>query len=212
MLPSSVSVHGPGGELLKSHRGTELSALYARASQSLKTDLENGKAPFLNMINNGYGVPITLGFEKVSELKQHKISGSLGGPDKNFSYQDANHPLSGSDHGGKLKELEVKSLQDLSTLLVGSMAKSVHLPDDLVFRVNPNSKNQKIAGEAKARYLTSDQVQGFRENLIRKIADKDNIAVEKVPAHISQASIASLQRVVSTLRDMELEDLVPGRA
>jgi hypothetical protein len=92
-LPDRVCVASPDGEQLADISGKELVDLSARARASLKTDLENGKAPYLSVINDGKVVPMVFGFEKVSPLKTHTIvSNIMKEYDKSYSYQDEAHP------------------------------------------------------------------------------------------------------------------------
>jgi hypothetical protein len=211
-LPCKITVVSPGGDQLADIGGKELLDLYARASASLKADLENGKAPYLSLINDGKVVPLVFGFEKVARLKTHTIvSKFTKANDKNYSYQDEAHPLAGSARGGKLKEVEVKSMQDLATLTVGLLAKGASLPDDIVIRVNPHPKRVKAQTGARAEYLTMDQVKGFQTNLAQHLAEMEGIQQEAVPGRIAQAPIAVLQNIIGRVRGLDLAGLVPER-
>jgi hypothetical protein len=211
-LPGRVTVTSPGGDQLADISGKELGDLYVKAGASLRADLENGKAPYLSLINDGKVVPMVFGFEKVSGLKTHTIvSKFTKANDKNYSYQDEAHPLSGSARGGKLKEIEIKSLQDLATLTVGLLAKGANLPDDVVIRVNPHSKRVKAQTGVRAEYLTTNQVKGFQANVAQHIAEMEGIQQEEVSGHIAQAPIAALQNINGRVRSLDLAGLVPER-
>lgn len=158
-------------------RGKELQSFYKQSAGELRNALENGKAPYLSLLNQGTVVPMVLGFEKVRNLSSHSISATMGNASKQYSYQDKDHPLCGSAEGGRLKELEVRSLADLATLFLGCEVKGTSLPDDLLVRV-------KEAG-TKADYLNPAQRDKFREKIMAQAAqllpEDSNTALATLP-------------------------------
>ncbi|UZE15861.1 ankyrin repeat domain-containing protein [Pseudomonas sp. B21-054] len=161
-LPGSVALKSSGQ--INELRGEDLNRFYHQAASELQRSLEAGKAPYLGLLNQGGIVPLVFGFEKINDLSTHRIQYSS--KIKQYSYQDTEHPLSGHpEKGGKLKELEVRSLSDFATLCLGCAIKEVALPADLVVRI----KGQN--GE-KAHYLDEQKIRAFRQKLLAEIAEQ----------------------------------------
>ncbi|WP_143178006.1 ankyrin repeat domain-containing protein [Cystobacter ferrugineus] len=208
-FPSEITVSSRDGAERKII-GDELARLYAELGGELKSDLENGKAPFLGLINNGAIVPMVFGFEKISGLKSHTISGAPNEAPKQFSYQNKNHPLGGSEAGGKLKEIELRDLKDLATLQLGCLAKGIEIPPDVVIRINPAAGIKSRTG-VKAQYLTRDQVEGFNSRLLQEIASATQLPPGEVSAALAKAPISRLQTINGDLRERPLDTFVPER-
>ena len=212
-LPGEILLATTSGEVLAKYEGNDLQAFYRQYVADRGREIEGGKAPFLALINSGRVVPVVFGFEKISGLESHTIfvDDNKTIPQASYSYQSENHDLGGTARGGKLKEVELKTVADLTTLTLGMLAKSVEMPDDVVIRLNPsNKKAKKESMEAhpdapekwiRAEYLTSDQVEAFQANLISDVARLENIKPEAVGKHLRDASIASLQLLNDRLRE-----------
>ncbi|ATB42311.1 hypothetical protein CYFUS_007789 [Cystobacter fuscus] len=208
-FPSEITISSrDGGE--RKIAGSELAELYAKLGGELKSELENGKAPFLGLINNGAIVPMVFGFEKLSGLKSHTISGAPNEAPKQFSYQNKNHPLGGSETGGKLKEIELRDLKDLATLQLGCLAKGVEIPPDVVIRISPAAGIKSRTG-VKAQYLTREQVEGFNSRLLQEIASATRLPPGEVSAALAKAPISTLQTINGSLRERPLDTFVPER-
>ncbi|WP_052118358.1 hypothetical protein [Erwinia oleae] len=123
----------------------------------------------------------------------------FGNNSKNFSYQSENHPLSGSDKGGKLKEIELRSLQDFATLNLACLAKGVQIPSGTLIRLNPTPR-EKQDNNLKARYLNPQQSAGFQQKLAAMLKD-ENIEIQG-------ASLTDLQRINQDLRGRDLAVLL----
>jgi hypothetical protein len=204
-LPTSL-VLNVEGRAPQEITGDALVDAYRTAAAQLKVTLEGGKAPFLALLNQGRIVPVVFGFERISELKRHTISGSSpANPPKNYSYQSQNHPLAGSPRGGRLKEIEVASLPDLATLYFGAMVKGVQIPSDVLIRVKPRGRN---AGQAT--YLTADQLQTFHDRLVQT-ARSFGIPGNGDQDLMSRLPIEKLQALNQHLRNQPLESWVPPR-
>ncbi|PPU62996.1 hypothetical protein XcodCFBP4690_13240 [Xanthomonas codiaei] len=197
-LPSSLTIE-IGQATTKVIRGRELVELYQQAAMELKKKLENGKTPFLAMINEGRVVPVVFGFEKIFELQSHRIEYKPPKGSKSYSYQDGNHPLSGSPKGGKLKEVEVRDLRDLSTLSLGCIARGVIISEDVTIRLK-----QRAAQSPPAHYLTSGQRAQFEAALVDALALKTGNAPCEMRSAIENASIEQLQEFNSYLRSLPL--------
>lgn len=158
-LPTSVVLQQ--GEQQKVLKGDSLRRFYQDTVNTLQRDLENGKAPFLSLLNQGNVVPMVFGFEKINHLSSHSINNTLTRKTSHFSYQSQAHPLQGGPNGGKLKELEVRSLDDLATLCLGCAAKGTALPPGLVVRL-------KARKDVKAQYLDASKVTRFQTEILRQ--------------------------------------------
>ncbi|TDV65859.1 ankyrin repeat domain-containing protein [Pseudomonas sp. LP_7_YM] len=174
-------------------RGKELESFYKQSASELRNSLENGKAPYLSLLNQGTVVPMVLGFEKVRNLSSHSVSAPMGNASKQYSYQDNDHPLSGSAEGGRLKELEVRSLADLATLFLGCEVKGTSLADDLLVRV-------KEAG-TKADYLPPAQRNQFREKIL---AQASRLLPEDAHTALANQPLSTLQQINAKLRSEDL--------
>lgn len=159
-LPQALTLEAGGREVTL--QGKDLQRLYRHAATGLQQQLEGGKAPFLGLLNQGAIVPLVFGFDKINNLSQHKIHYQMTGNVKQYSYQSETHPLSGSRNGGKLKEIEVRSLADLATLCLGCAAKGVTLPADVLIRVKPQ-KN------VKAQYLDVRKFGQFQQSIRQQV-------------------------------------------
>ncbi|KDD66112.1 hypothetical protein ABH912_005460 [Pseudomonas sp. BT76 TE3572] len=161
-LPGSLALKS-GGQV-NELRVEDLNRFYHQAASELQRSLEDGKAPYLGLLNKGGIVPLVFGFEKINNLSTHRIHYSS--KIKQYSYQNTEHPLSGSsENGGKLKEVEVRSLADFATLCLGCAIKEVELPANLIVRI----KGQN--GE-KAQYLDDQKIVMFRQKLLAQIAEQ----------------------------------------
>ncbi|MGG5220780.1 ankyrin repeat domain-containing protein [Pseudomonas syringae pv. coryli] len=189
-LPGSIELRVDGQ--VKKLQGEELNRFYHQAASELQRSLENGKAPYLGLLNKGAIVPLVFGFEKINNLSTHEIK--LRSKTTQHSYQDTEHPLAGSpENGGKLKEVEVRSLGDFATLCLGCAVKGFELPADIVVRV----KGQK---SEKAQYLDAQQIQAFRQNLAAQVAEQaKGKPLGALPLH-------QLQEINSRLRAGDLSD------
>jgi hypothetical protein len=192
-MPGSIGLNS-GGQV-KELRGDDLNRFYHQAASELVRSLEDGKAPYLGVLNQGGIVPLVFGFEKINNLATHEIQYRTGA--KQYSYQNKAHPLSGSpENGGKLKELEVRSLDDFATLCLGCAIKGIELPADLVVRVKGQS------GE-KARYLDASHAALFRAKLAAEVADHAG------DAPLGTLDLHQLQRINSDIRAKDLSEWLP---
>ncbi|MBN3851228.1 ankyrin repeat domain-containing protein [Paraburkholderia sp. Ac-20342] len=180
-------------------QGRELYELYGRAATQLKQQFENGKTPFLAVINEGRMVPVVFGFEKVSGLQSHTIEYMPPKGPKSYSYQSANHPLTGSDAGGKLKEIEVRDLEDLATLSLACLARGVAIPEDATIRLK-----KRALRAPKAHYLTSTQRAQFEAAIIGALSHKTGNSPKEMRSVIENASIEQLQVFNAYLRSLPL--------
>lgn len=203
-LPGSVLLD-IGGSAREVMSGEALVEMYKAAAAALKVSLENGKAPFLALLNKGLVVPVVFGFEKISGLQAHVITGREDA--RSYSYQSKNHPLAGSKAGGRLKEIEVTSLQDLATLCLGAMVKGVDIPLDVLLRVKPRGRE---AGQAT--YLDAGQLREFRAHLSQEAIKFDLASANRGPGSAgSFESIEHLQTLNTYLRGQPLDEWVPSR-
>jgi hypothetical protein len=186
-LPKAIRIEITGREP-QVLTGDLLVSFFKEAAMGLKQGLENGQAPFLNLINEGRTVPMVFGFEKVADLKTHAVTQS--GSVKNYSYQSTGHPLAGSAQGGKLLEIEVRSAADLATLCLGGLAKGVEFPRDVSIRI-------KSDRNTKAHYLSPAQFKDFQSH----VADKAFTISKSNAADLMHASIEDLQTVNARVRE-----------
>lgn len=161
------AIHLKTGEHIKELKGAELYEFYHQAASDLQSELEDGKAPYLGMLNQGAIVPVVFGFEKVDKLSTHEIQGYQPGDVKKFAYQNGSHPLSGGTNGGKLKEIEVRSLEDFATLCLACAAKGITLPGDVLVRL-------KAKRNVKAEYLDVQKVESLRGRIAEHLAAQTN--------------------------------------
>ncbi|HEY4262093.1 MAG TPA: hypothetical protein VGM98_18125 [Schlesneria sp.] len=175
-------------------RGALLVELYRVAAKGLREDLERGKAPFLSVINNGQVVPLVFGFEKVWGLGSHYIERKGVS-----SYQNVDHPLVGTRNtGGRLREIEVRNLHDLGTVMLASLSRGTHIPADTVVRV----KGSK--GKFKARYLTQEQYAGFEKGLLKALHPQESRRLDELRSYVAGMSIGDLQGLNAQLRQLPL--------
>nr|WP_154325274.1 ankyrin repeat domain-containing protein [Pantoea sp. 201603H] len=164
------------------------STLIANAFQRIENELAGGKLPFLNLLNDGQTIPLVFGFSKINHLKTHTIHKPLINKTSMFNYQSKDHPLTGTANGGKLKEIEVKSMADLATLILACRVQNVALPEDTVIRLNSPPKEKKQYN-LKAFYLDGPMVTKFSDMLLR--GDGQDI---------SQLNLGQLQALNQELR------------
>lgn len=192
-MPGSITLRS--GEQVSELRGEDLNRFYHQAASELLRSMEDGKAPYLGMLNQGGIVPLVFGFEKINNLATHEIKYRMG--PKQYSYQNKEHPLSGSqENGGKLKELEVRNLDDLATLCLGCAIKGIDLPTDLVVRV----KGQR--GE-KALYLDASQTAMFKQKLAAHVVEQAG------DQPLETLELQQLQRINSDIRAKNLSEWLP---
>lgn len=192
-MPGSIGLRS-GGQV-NELRGDDLNRFYHQAASELLRSLEDGKAPYLGVLNRGSIVPLVFGFEKINNLSTHAIQYSSD--TKHYSYQNKEHPLSGSpENGGKLKELEVRSLDDFATLCLGCAIKGIELPADLIVRVKGQS------GE-KARYLDASHAALFRGKLAAEVAAQSG------DKPLGTLDLHHLQRINSDIRAKDLSEWLP---
>ena len=189
-LPSSITLTGGGHNTVL--EGADLAQFYRQGAADLQQGLENGKAPYLSLLNQGVIVPIVFGFEKIHNLSAHSITGGFGNAVKNYSYQNKDHPLAGSAQGGKVKEIEVHSLKDLATLCLGCAAQGVTLADDVWVRI----KSHKTV---KAEYLDAEKISRFRDNVLSQAAQHTG------GESLSAQRLEHLQEINTALRTGDLE-------
>ncbi|CAM9275993.1 unnamed protein product [Ectocarpus sp. 12 AP-2014] len=170
-------------------RGNELTSFYKQAASDLCARLEGGKAPYLALLNQGTVVPIVFGFEKVNNLSTHAISSGVLAP-RLYSYQQQSHPLDGSPSGGKLKEIEVRSLADLATLCLGCAIKGARLPESVLIRL-------KGARSDKAEYLSPAQVKQFQLQVLA-LAEASDPGDSSLP--FDSRALSDFQQINTALR------------
>lgn len=178
------------------YTGNTLTAKITQAAATLQNFLEDGKVPLLSMINHGEVIPIVFGFGKITDLKVHQIDAVMGPDAKQYHYQDNDHPLSGTDKGGRLQEIELRNVEDLATLMLGCQAQQVTIPTDVLIRLRPPS--------GKARYIDRQQLAGFDRQLNESLPS-DCISPR-------EASITQLQTMNRHLRQQPLERFLPPRS
>ncbi|WP_061800099.1 hypothetical protein [Serratia ficaria] len=178
------------------YAGDALTAKITQAAATLQNVLEAGKAPLLSMINHGEVIPIVFGFGKITDLKAHQIDAVMGPDAKQYHYQDNDHPLSGTDKGGRLQEIELRNVEDLATLMLGCQAQQVTIPEDVLIRLRPPS--------GKAQYIDAQQLASFNRQL--------NESLPSDCVSPREASIAQLQTMNRYLRQQPLESFLPPRS
>ncbi|MGN6668339.1 MAG: hypothetical protein ACTHKH_15420 [Trinickia sp.] len=173
----------------------ELRSLYLDALAQLRESQESsGTVPLLCLINRGTIVPLVFGFEKVSGLLTHRLnSGKL------HAYQIEAHPLAGSERGGRLKEIEVASHQDLATLSLGCLAKGVQLPANIVVRINPSASAKRRTGQ-RAIYLTPQEVRDFQARLNAEVSTLIPTPPGLTGDTMTGASLGQLQHINERIR------------
>ncbi|CDG83084.1 hypothetical protein [Janthinobacterium agaricidamnosum] len=192
-LPGKLTLkseHGPDQVL----EGAQLQSFYKMAAGGLRKSLEGGKAPYLSMLNQGTVVPVVFGFDKVRNLGSHGIQSMITKSYSYYSYQNHDHPLSGSANGGRLKEVEVRSLADLATLYLGCEVKGARLPDDVLVRI-------KGAKRDKAEYLAPGQLKQFRANVLAQAAAH---SPDRGARPLRKQALRDLQQINTTLRSHDL--------
>ncbi|AMB86579.1 hypothetical protein AWM79_15215 [Pseudomonas agarici] len=188
-MPASVTLRS--GEQSRVIQGPELMQFYRRAARVLQHSLENGKAPYLGMLNQGRIVPVVFGFEKIKNLASHSLRSGFSQKINSYSYQNEAHPLSGSAKGGKLKEIEVRDLPDLATLCLGCAAKGIALPKGVVVRI-------KAHKQVKAQYLAPQKVERFQNTVLHSAAQLTGAR------DLSKEGLERLQAVNAHLRSSDL--------
>jgi hypothetical protein len=189
-LPGSIALRSDGK--VTELRGEDLNRFYHQAASELQRSLEDGKAPYLGLLNQGGIVPLVFGFEKINNLSTHEID--YPSDTRRYSYQNKEHPLSGSpENGGKLKEMEVRGLDDFVTVCLGCAIKGVELPADLVVRV-------KAGKSEKAQYLDASQTALFRQKLAAQVAEQAG------DEPLGTLELHQLQRINSDIRAQNLSE------
>jgi hypothetical protein len=188
-MPASITLKT--GEQITKLEGDDLAQFYRQAAGNLRHDLENGKAPYLSLLNQGVIVPVVFGFEKINNLSTHTIRSGLRNIPKDYSYQSNDHPLAGSAQGGKVKEIEVRNLQDLATLCLGCAAQGVELPHNIAVRIKTHKKD-------KAEYLDTEKIVRFRDGVLAHAAQQ----IDDGP--LADQDLEHLQQINASLRDVDL--------
>ncbi|MFA1241235.1 hypothetical protein ACCC84_23355, partial [Serratia odorifera] len=191
-LPEQITLKA--GKEVRVLKGTDLDDFYRQSANTLQRQLENGKAPYLALVNQGEIVPIVFGFEKVTGLKYHPIK--KGNKIHRYAFQSEDHPLSGSSKGGKLKEIEVRSLKDLATMYLSFEAKKIKIPPDVVIRIRAKKANveDKLTKTVSTKYLDASQSEMFRKHIL------DQAAKLAKGAKIDTLSLELLQRINLEIR------------
>ncbi|WP_024666415.1 hypothetical protein [Pseudomonas syringae] len=192
-LPASVTLKE--GDKTKVLDDKELHEFFHQAARTLQSELEGGKAPFLSLLNSGVVVPMVFGFEKVKNLSAHEISTSIPGKNNRFMYKANEHRLAGGSDGGKIKELEIRSLGDLATLYLGCELKNIKLPEDLLIRLKTSKKE-------KAEYLSASAIDKFRTNIFERASEVSN------GAPLNTQSLEALQELNAELRASDLRSFL----
>jgi hypothetical protein len=182
------------GNTVGSISGKELEQKIVGSADHLKRKLENGKVPFLNMINSGKSIPIVFGFSHVDGLQTHKITEDDGSPSKNYSYKSSDHPLLGSD--GSLKEIELKNRQDLSTFLLACKVKSIELPEGVVIRLRGER-------DKKAAYIEQAGIEEINSQLNARL--EEQFGDDRIEAAINNGDIQDLQLMTKFLAPFRFE-------
>ncbi|KPC25864.1 Uncharacterized protein ABJ99_3262 [Pseudomonas syringae pv. cilantro] len=184
-LPASITLRQ--GDSTKVLVDSELQDFFHQAAHTLQSELESGKAPYLSLLNRGTVVPLVFGFEKVKGLSAHEISTSIPGKNNRFMYKANEHRLAGGPDGGKIKEVEVRTLGDLVTLHLGCELKNIKLPEDLLVRLKTSKKE-------KAEYLDASAIARFRTNLLERVSEMSS------GAPLNTLSLETLQEINAELR------------
>lgn len=192
-LPATITLRS--GERTKILKDGELASFYHHAASALQHELENGKAPYLGLLNQGSIVRVIFGFEKINNLSSHEIRSPLKNKVQKYSYQPHSHPLSGSASGGKLKEIEVHDLEDLATLCLGCAVKGIALPRDVVIRIKGHKKVQ-------AEYLDLQQFGRFQDAVLKHAAHLSG------GQKLSDQSLEHLQTINADIRSSNLKSFL----
>ena len=135
----------------------------------------------LAALNRGAQVPAVLGFSPVRDMANHPIN--TGTRNMIHQYRNENLPLGGDIKGGKAVELEIRSPEHLSTLLLHGRLEDYSVSPDMVIRlkqnvrddINPKShENKTILKKAAqkdetATYLSGEQLAYFKSGINEKI-------------------------------------------
>ncbi|MEK6347844.1 MAG: hypothetical protein V4764_10220 [Burkholderia sp.] len=188
-LRASVLMCKPGGERVRID-GDALRTLYRDAAAGIKVQQEQSDSmPYLCLMNRGQIVPVVFGFEKVEGLSMHTLASG-----KQHAYQEAVHPLAGSEQGGRLTEIEVGSREDLATLSLACLARGVEIPPGAVVRINPPPGEKRKAG-VRADYLNAEQVQQFHATLAQQVSALTGAPSGQAGQALSAMPVATLQDV-----------------
>lgn len=194
-FPLELKITHPNGTK-DIYAGDTLTAKIAQTAAMLQNVLEAGKAPLLSMINRGEVIPIVFGFGKITDLKVHQVDSVTASDAKLYCYQDNNHPLAGTDKGGRLQEIELRNVADLATLMLGCQAQQITIPSDVLIRLRPSS--------GQAQYIDGQQLASFNRQL------NDSLPSDCVSPR--EASITQLQTLNHHLRQQPLEKFLPLRS
>ncbi|MBN3724971.1 hypothetical protein [Burkholderia sp. Ac-20379] len=188
-LRASVLMCKPNGERVRID-GDALRTLYRDAAADIKHQQEHSDSmPYLCLMNRGQIVPVVFGFEKVEGLRTHTLASG-----KQHAYQEAVHPLAGSEQGGRLTEIEVGSREDLATLSLACLSRGIEIPPDAVVRINPPPGEKRTTG-ARAAYLNAQQVQQFHATLAQQVSAHAGVAPAQARQTLSAMPVATLQDV-----------------
>jgi hypothetical protein len=133
----------------------------------------------LSTLNKGAQVPVVLGFSPIVNLDTHKVSRKSG--DLIHHYRNTALPLGGDENGGRLIELEMRSPEHLSTLLLHAEIENYVLPEAITVRlkkeVNDNKRNIAKPREIKsdlqkaetAVYISGDQLTSFKASVKKEV-------------------------------------------
>ncbi len=170
--------------------GDALRTLYRDAAASIKLQQERSDSmPYLCLMNRGQIVPVVFGFEKVDGLRTHTLASG-----KQHAYQEAVHPLAGSEQGGRLTEIEVGSREDLATLSLACLSRGVEIPPGAVVRINPPAGEKRATG-TRAGYLNAEQVQHFHAALAQQVSALAGVGPGQAGPALSAMPVATLQDV-----------------
>lgn len=177
--------------------GPEIQRIFESNKSKIKHYLEES-APFLSVINKGNSVPVVLGFEKVNDLQgRHFVKPSINSP-----FKSGNHPLSGTpESGGRLKEIALKTKEDLTTLILGKIAKRGEFPDGVVARFRADWQ-----GKTKEKAKFSIPLQDAEAELLKEahaILKRKGEICGNIKNHISALSIQDLQELNDDLRSSQ---------
>ncbi|WP_414439238.1 hypothetical protein [Burkholderia sp. 22PA0106] len=188
-LRGSVLMCKRNGERVRIE-GDALRTLYRDAAAGIKDQQERSDTmPYLCLMNRGQIVPVVFGFEKVEGLRTHTLASG-----KQHAYQEAVHPLDGSEQGGRLTEIEVGSREDLATLSLACLARGVEIPPGAVVRINPPPGEKRATG-VRADYLNAQQLQDFHATLAQQVSALAGIAPGEAGQALSAMPVAALQDV-----------------
>jgi len=151
--------------------------VHAALAQMRKNSSEHETS--LAALNRGAQVPTVLGFSPVTDLKTHQVHELVRA--LLHQYRETALPLSGDNNGGKLVELEMRTPEHLSTLLLHAELENYALPKDAVVRlkkqVNDSGKASSVAKDnksdaqkaEKAVYLSGPQLDSFKMQVKKEI-------------------------------------------